>query len=50
MDNNFDYVNQNVKSEIELQQSFREELLKDKSLELSKILEITSFELREKSY
>jgi hypothetical protein len=48
MDNNFDYVNQNVKSEIELQQSFREELLKDKSLELSKILEITSFELRER--
>ena len=48
MDNNFDFVNQNVKSEIELQQSFREELLKNKSLEISKILETTSFELRER--
>ena len=33
MDNNFDYVNQNVKSEIELQQVFREVLLKSNSSE-----------------
>ncbi|MDB4497186.1 hypothetical protein N9254_06950, partial [Flavobacteriaceae bacterium] len=36
MDNNFDYVNQNVKSEIELQQVFREVLLKSNSSEISK--------------
>ena len=48
MDNNYDYVNQNVKSEIELQQSFREELLKSKSHEIAKILETTSLELKER--
>jgi len=48
MDNNFDYVNQNVKSEIELQQVFREVLLKSNSSEISKILETTSFELKER--
>ena len=48
MYHNYDYVNQNVKSEIELQQSFREELLKSKSHEIAKILETTSLELKER--
>ena len=39
MDNSYDFVNQNVKSEIELQQSFRAKLIQEESYEISKILE-----------
>ena len=45
MDNSFDFVNQNVKSEIELQQSFRAKLVQEESYEISKILETTQNEM-----
>ncbi|MDB9794252.1 hypothetical protein OAB81_05295 [Flavobacteriaceae bacterium] len=48
MDNSFDFVNQNVKSEIELQQSFRAKLLQEESYEISKILETTQNEMRQR--
>jgi len=45
MDNSYDFVNQNVKSEIELQQSFRAKLVQEESYEISKILETTQNEM-----
>ena len=48
MDNSFDFVNQNVKSEIELQQSFRAKLVQEESYEISKILETTQNEMRQR--
>ena len=48
MDNSYDFVNQNVKSEIELQQSFREQLVLENSYEISKILETTQDEMRKR--
>ena len=45
MDNSYDFVNQNVKSEIELQQSFRAKLAQEESYEISKILETTQNEM-----
>ncbi|MDA0757309.1 MAG: hypothetical protein O3C01_01410 [Bacteroidetes bacterium] len=48
MDNSYDFVNQNVKSEIELQQSFRAKLVQEESYEISKILETTQNEMRQR--
>ena len=45
MDNSYDFVNQNVKSEIELQQSFRAKLVQEENYEISKILETTQNEM-----
>ena len=48
MDNSYDFVNQNVKSEIELQQSFREQLVLENSYEISRILETTQDEMKKR--
>ena len=48
MDNSYDFVNQNVKSEIELQQSFRAKLVQEESYEISKILETTQNEMEQR--
>ena len=45
MDNSYDFVNKNVKSEIELQQSFRAKLVQEESYKISKILETTQNEM-----
>ena len=48
MDNSYDFVNQNVKSEIELQQSFRAKLIQEESYEISKILETSLNEMSQR--
>tara|TARA_B100001059_G_scaffold229886_1_gene263215 strand:- start:579 stop:1346 length:768 start_codon:yes stop_codon:yes gene_type:complete len=48
MDNSYDFVNQNVKSEIELQQSFRAKLVQEESYEISKILETSLNEMSQR--
>lgn len=48
MDNNYDFVNQNVQSEIELQQAFREKLLNEESDEIAEILKTSNEELGER--
>ena len=48
MDNSYDFVNQNVKSEIELQQSFRARLIQEESYEISKILETSLNEMSQR--
>ena len=48
IDNCYDFVNQNVKSEIELQQSFRNQLVQEDSYEISRILETTQNEMAQR--
>ena len=48
MDNSYDFVNQNVKSEIELQQSFRAKLMQEESYEISKVLETSQNEMSQR--
>ena len=48
IDNSYDFVNQNVKSEIELQQSFRNQLVQEDSFEISRILETTQNEMAQR--